>query len=77
MKCIGSPSILIADDNPINLKVLKSILEDKGYGVTSAANEAQALSRIRQAPPDLIILDIHMPKMNELQVIDALKKTRH
>jgi len=74
MNKIDSPRILIADDNPINLKVLKSILEGKGYEVTSAMDGAEALLGIQQAPPDLVILDIHMPKMDGLQVIDALKK---
>ena len=74
MNKINSPHILIADDNPINLKVLRSMLEGKGYEVTSAMDGAQALLGIQQAPPDLIILDIHMPKMDGLQVIDALKK---
>ena len=74
MNPIDSHNILIADDNPINLKVLKSMLESKGYTITSTMDGAQALLSIQQSPPDLIILDIHMPQMDGFQVIDALKK---
>ncbi|MCP3942339.1 MAG: response regulator [Desulfobacteraceae bacterium] len=74
MGTVASPSILIADDNPTNLKVLRSMLEGKGYEVTSAEDGVQALKRIKQSPPDLILLDIHMPRMTGYQVIDRLKK---
>ena len=66
--------VLIADDNPNNLKVLSAMLEARGYDVRVAMNGAQALSSILQAPPDLVMLDIHMPEMDGYQVCDALKK---
>ncbi|MBU0972424.1 MAG: response regulator [Proteobacteria bacterium] len=66
--------ILIADDNPNNLKVLSTMLEAGGYDVRVALDGAQALSSIRQLPPDLVMLDIHMPEMDGYQVCDAMKK---
>ncbi|MBA3008947.1 MAG: response regulator [Proteobacteria bacterium] len=73
MNTTDSPCIFIADDNPLNLKVLRAMLEANGYAVKSAVDGAQALACIRKTPPDLIILDIHMPKMTGYQVIEALK----
>ncbi|MBU0971451.1 MAG: response regulator [Proteobacteria bacterium] len=73
MNTIDSPCVFIADDNPLNLKVLRTMLEANGYEVKSAVDGAQALASIRKTPPDLIILDVHMPEMTGYQVIEALK----
>lgn len=68
-----TPVIFIADDNPNNIKVLSTMLESKGYDTRVALNGEQALTSIRQCKPDLILLDVHMPKMDGYQVCEALK----
>ena len=66
-------SILIADDNPNNLKVLSAMLAPKGYEVRVALDGKQALASIRKSPVDLVLLDIHMPGMDGYEVCDAIQ----
>ena len=53
--------ILIVDDNPQDLSLLRTLLERHGYGVTAAANGAEALEKARRQRPDMILSDILMP----------------
>jgi len=69
-------SILIADDNPNNLKILGSMLEKMGYNVRVAKNGDQAFNSVKTLPPDLILLDIHMPIMDGYEVCKAIKKEK-
>jgi CheY-like chemotaxis protein len=55
--------ILIADDEPHVLRVLKMSLEKEGYEVDTCANGMEALARIEKAAPDVLITDIQMPLM--------------
>lgn len=55
--------ILIADDEPHVLRVLKMSLEKEGYGVDTCANGMEALARIERQQPDILITDIQMPLM--------------
>jgi len=57
-------SVLIVDDNPQNLYLLRALLQGHGYAVDEAHNGAEALTRARQAPPNLIISDLLMPVMD-------------
>ena len=57
-------TILIVDDNPQNLSFLQTLLERHGYGVTAAANGAEALEKARSERPDMIVSDILMPIMD-------------
>lgn len=66
-------SILVVDDTPANLRLLAGILAKQGYVVRPARNGDMALSSARSAPPDLILLDIMMPKMDGYQVCEQLK----
>ncbi len=56
--------ILIADDNPQNLYLLRAILESAGAVVEEAANGREALDRAKASPPDLVISDALMPEMD-------------
>ena len=66
--------ILVVDDIADNLKVVGDMLESQGYGVTFAISGKQALDRVKIARPDLILLDLMMPRMDGLQVCQRLKK---
>ena len=65
--------ILIADDDAEMLELLGSMLEDEGYSVVRAENGAEAVDLARKELPSLVMLDIHMPRMDGLQACKAIK----
>ena len=65
--------ILVIDDEPGFLELLTGILTDKGYAVSSAADGRQAITRVNQDIPDLMILDIKMPHMSGYDVCRILR----
>lgn len=65
--------ILIVDDTPANLRLLAGLLSDQGYAVRLAPSGNLALMAIQQHVPDLILLDIRMPKMDGYAVCRQLK----
>ncbi len=67
--------ILVVDDEKDIVELLVYNLSKEGYGIITARNGKEALEKAKQKP-DLIILDIMMPEMNGLQVIQELKKDR-
>ncbi len=68
-------SILVVDDNPDIVTIVKTILEGKGFGVQSAINGSEAFSQLGEQKPDLIILDVMMPQMDGLEVLRKLRET--
>src|SRR5215510_3451594 len=67
------PRILIVDDQPVNVDILQTRLAVHGYELLTAADGEEALAVARTQRPDLILLDIMMPKMDGLQVCRLLK----
>jgi adenylate cyclase len=67
------PRILIADDNPSNLDILRTRLAVHGYELLTAADGEEALRLAREMRPDLVLLDVMMPKMDGLEVCRRLK----
>lgn len=57
-------NILIVEDEPHVIRVMKLALEENGYNINIAYNGEQALEKIKQMLPDLLITDIDMPRMN-------------
>jgi class 3 adenylate cyclase len=71
---VRSPArILVVDDNPNNLKILKTRLGAEGYEIVTAVDGEQALAAVAAEPPDLILLDIMMPKVDGLEVCRRVK----
>lgn len=73
-------NILIVDDTPENLSILRKLLTDKGYQVRPALNAEIALKAVNSLTPDLILLDIMMPGMDGYELCRLLKsdeKTSH
>ena len=67
------------DDEKLNLKLLQSVLVPEGYEFQGAENGEAALGQVAQDPPDLILLDIMMPKISGFEVLQKLRadeKTR-
>ncbi|MEL6494438.1 MAG: diguanylate cyclase [Cyanobacteria bacterium J06623_7] len=69
--------ILIVDDLPENVRLLSSLLSEKGYDVSSATDGPMALSLVHQESPDLILLDIMIPQMDGYEVCRSLKSSEH
>jgi adenylate cyclase len=67
------PLILIADDNEANVDILHTRLTSRGYEVITASDGEEALDRAREHLPDMILLDVMMPKRNGFDVCRILK----
>ncbi len=69
-----TPTILIVDDNPVNIETLTDYLETCGLEVLIALNGEQGIERAQRAQPNLILLDILMPGMNGIETCRRLKE---
>lgn len=67
------PLILVVDDVSDNVEILQMRLEAQGYEVATAGDGIEALEKIRRMEPDLILLDIMMPRMDGIAVVKQLK----
>jgi CheY-like chemotaxis protein len=67
-------TIFIVDDDPDDVFLLDLALKEKGYNVVFSLNPEEALLRARQIKPDLIILDILMPRLDGSEVAARLKE---
>jgi class 3 adenylate cyclase len=67
--------ILIADDDRISRKLLRRLLEQDGHEVRAAANGAEALDLFGEEAPDVVLLDIVMPEIDGISVLERLKAT--
>ena len=65
--------ILVVDDEPIIVKVLESRLKSNGYEVVVAQDGQEAINKARSENPDLIILDVMLPKIDGFRVCRLLK----
>ncbi len=70
---LSGATILLVDDQPKNLKLLSDLLEEQGYEVQQAINGKIALEAVNANPPDLLLLDIHMPELDGYGVCQKLK----
>jgi len=68
--------ILIVDDHEDNIELLRARLEARGYVIESAMDGEQALRCVDQSPPDLILLDVMMPRIDGFEVVRRLKANR-
>src|SRR6478752_7403324 len=69
--------ILIVDDHEDNVELLRARLEAWGYTAESAADGAEALKKIEESPPDLVLLDVMMPKIDGIEVAKRVKGNPH
>ena len=70
---LGSASILVVDDHEQNLELLQAYLEDVGCRVRTARDGVEAMAELELEPPDLLILDVMMPRMSGFQVCRQVK----
>src|SRR5262249_60495681 len=73
-RCLRTPPrILVVDDNLTNLEVLRVRLNAHGYEIITAVDGEDALRRARELEPDLVLLDIMMPRLDGISVLKELK----
>ena len=72
MSTHDKPEILLVDDEPGNIQILRDFLEFEGFAVALAGNGREALERIETSPPDLVITDYEMPVMDGFELVKAV-----
>lgn len=68
--------ILVVDDDSVNLKMAEFFLKDN-YEVVAALSGSRALKFLEQNVPDLILLDLHMPEMDGMEVLEKIQEMEH
>ncbi len=71
------PRVLIVDDEPDFVELLREFLSAKGYEVAAAYDGEEALRKVKEDRPHLILLDVRMPKMNGLEVLRQVREIDH
>jgi DNA-binding response OmpR family regulator len=70
----GMPTVLVVDDEPTILELVRFTLEDEQVAVIEASDGVQALEKARAAHPDLILLDVQMPRLDGFEVCRRLRE---
>src|SRR5260370_442309 len=70
---MATPKILVVDDQPINVQLLKRKLEREGMIVATSYSGREALDLVKADKPDLILLDVMMPEMDGIEVCQSLQ----
>lgn len=65
--------VLVVDDNPDSITIIRSILEAHGFAVQVAESGREALSKLEKEPPSVVLLDVMMPEMSGLEVLEKIK----
>jgi CheY-like chemotaxis protein len=65
--------ILVVDDNVDSITILRSILEQNGFSVQAASSGKEALQQLESNAPDVVLLDVMMPEMSGLEVLQAIR----
>lgn len=71
----AKPSVVVLDDNPVNLKLLTIMFERAGFEVRAATDGLEGLELCRQEPPDAVVSDILMPRLDGFQLCFSLRQT--
>ncbi len=74
--CAHQPLILVVDDDADICAVITLALEDAGYRVATATNGLEALKRMRASRPALVLLDIHMPRLDGRETLDWVQTAK-
>ena len=67
-------TVMIVEDNELNMKLFNDLLESRGYGTIQTRNGFEALDLARAHHPDLILMDIQLPEVSGLEVTKWLKE---
>lgn len=70
-------NILIVDDDALMCRMYETKFKTDGYNVSIASDGEQGLSKVREEKPDIVLLDVMMPKMNGLEMLKKLKADKN
>ncbi len=68
------PRVLVVDDEPDAIELLTEFLTAKGYEVITASDGEEALRKVKEDRPHLILLDVRMPKLNGMEVLRRVRE---
>ena len=71
---MNAQTILVAEDNATNRELIRELLEARGYEILEACNGEEALALTRSERPSLALIDIQMPKLSGLQLIQLVRQ---
>jgi diguanylate cyclase (GGDEF)-like protein len=75
---LRNSTVMMVDDDPMMLEVVQTFLEEAGYtSFVTTSQPLEALALIEQRQPDIVLLDLMMPKMNGFQILEALREHEH
>jgi CheY-like chemotaxis protein len=66
--------VLVVDDNPDSVAIMRGILEGRGYDVAAAHSGTEALQFLKKEKVDVVLLDIMMPEMSGMEVLQRIKE---
>jgi len=69
-----NPKILIVEDEPDNLETLSAYLEFKNYDIAKAVDGEEALEQVKKEKPDVVVLDLSIPKIDGWEVAKRIRK---
>jgi two-component system cell cycle response regulator DivK len=72
-----SKTVLIVEDNELNMKLFHDLLEAHGYATVQTRNGVEAVELARKHHPDLILMDIQLPEVSGLEVMKWIKEDEH
>ena len=75
-EAIAGASVLLVDDHEQNLELLQAYLEELGCSIAMARDGMEAVEAIEQNPPDLVLLDLMLPKLDGFSVLRGLRADR-
>ena len=70
------PKVLLVDDDRFVRTTLKDILSEQGYAFAEAANGREALERVRDEAPDVVLLDLFMPEMSGIEALSKIRELK-
>jgi len=74
MSTYGRCSVLVVEDDPPTAQLVQMVLSEEGYEVEIASNGEEALRRIEQAPPQMVLLDLLLPTMDGATLLRELRR---
>jgi len=75
-KASAPPTILVVDDDPDFLRSLELILQIDGFAVTTAENGVRGLQAFRNRGPDIVLIDVMMPKLDGFEAVRQMRRER-